>query len=302
MDRHSCLMPIEDLTNITLKEMSVNYLHLGRFLKCTVSADAFYASGMHLLVRDSNGDTEHIVLYNYETSAAFTIDPKHILPVGTELIIKEPYLQYLGQHSDDFGIRVDSPSDVVVNLDISQDLVTTDGLIEEANRQFGLKHYHQASRLYTLAIGKSDGKSIRAHLNRAQCFLKLEKYQAAYEDAKQATELDIDDEMEQKACYRMGKALYQMRKWEMAKDSFEECLNLGENKEAEEGLKKTLDRLREAKTGEFNFDRLYEDFFRRQEMQMDVADYKSDKIDVAEIANKSKGMLAKKNIKKGMNF
>jgi len=167
---------------------------------------------MHLLISDSNKDVEHLVLYNYETNAEFTTDPKFILPVGTDLIIKEPDLQYFGLEGDDFGIRVDSPSDVVICLE-TKDLIETDSLVNEANRLFGLKHYHQASMVYTLAIEKSQNLSVRALLNRAQCFLKLEKYQAAYEDAKRASELeDIQEEMEEKAWFRMGKALYEMRR------------------------------------------------------------------------------------------
>lgn len=291
-ERHSSLAQLSDLLKIDLNEMMVNKIHLGRYLQCKVSAEAFYSSGMNLLVEDGNGEVEHVVLYNYESPTCST-DPRYILPVGTEIIIKEPHLQMF---QTDFGIRVDSPSDVVVVLQ-SKNLPTGDLLIETGNIAFKKGHYHKAARFYSLAIEVTNQESVRAYLNRAQCFLKMEKYHAAYEDAEKATELDMDSE---KAYYRLGKAAYMLRKYDDAKECFEECLNLNmELGDAKVELERTVERIKEAKSGHFNLKALYEQSFERKELSMDVCDYKSEKIEVADIKNKAKGMLAKEPIKKG---
>jgi len=71
------------------------------------------------------------------------------------------------------------------------------------------------------------------------------------------------------------------------------------NQEAQNELARTKERLTESKTGVFNFKGLYEQFFKREELYMDIADYKSDKITVAEIHNKAKGVIAIEHILKG---
>ncbi len=219
----------------------------------------------------------------------------------------------------DFGIRVDSPTDVIiqVNLNSTEANKTAEQLIEEGNKAFLAQNFHQAIHLYSNAIYKSNKKSHRAFLNRSQCFLKLEKFNAAYQDANEATKLDTQNE---KAYFRMGKSAYALRKFELAlvfqdvwihlnklilylkylKQNYEQCLKLNSrNQEAQNELVRTKERLNESKTGTFNFKALYEQFFKREDLYMDIADYKSEKITVAEIQNKAKGVIATDHIPKG---
>ena len=72
------------------------------------------------------------------------------------------------------------------------------------------------------------------------------------------------------------------------------------NQEAQTELARTKERLTESKTGVFNFKGLYEQFFKREDLYIDIADYKSDKITVAEIQNKAKGVIATEHILKGI--
>lgn len=119
--RHSCTAAsLLELSEIRLQDMEVNKIHLGCYVTCRVIAEPFYSSGMHVLVQDGNGDVEQVVLYNYEVYEACSLEAKFILPVGTQIMIKEPHLQLFGLDvSWDFGIRVDSPTDVVVLVDQS---------------------------------------------------------------------------------------------------------------------------------------------------------------------------------------
>jgi tetratricopeptide (TPR) repeat protein len=115
----------------------------------------------------------------------------------------------------DFCIRVDSPTDVIIQLSLNQTDAskTTEQLIEEGNKAFLAQKFHQAIHSYSNAIYKSNKKSPRAFLNRSQCFLKLEKFNAAYQDANEAIKLDTQNE---KAYFRMGKSAYGLRKFELA--------------------------------------------------------------------------------------
>ena len=83
-------------------------------------AEPFYSSGMHVLVQDGRGDVELLVLYNYEVGEACSVEARFLLARGSELIVREPHLQLMGVDAEsEFGIRVDSPTDVVVLVDQS---------------------------------------------------------------------------------------------------------------------------------------------------------------------------------------
>ena len=300
-DRHSSLTDIQLLKRITLKDMWVNRVHVGFYLECRIIADPYYLSGMHLLIKDLNGDVEVLVLYNYETKSVHQ-DPKFLLPIGTQLIIKEPHLQLLSieENETDFRIRVDSPTDVIVQSYSDCDSAgnkSADELIDDGNNYFSKSYYHAAIRFYSKALEKSSYKSSRAFLNRSQSYLKLDKPYSAYQDAQQAVKLDKNNE---KAYFRLGKSAYLLGKFQDAFEHFTTCMKLNvRNLEVECELKKVNERLNESRTGIYNFQALYEQFFKRDQLYMDVAEYKSDKIIVTDIPNKYKGVVAIDLITKG---
>ena len=45
---------------------------------------------MSLLVVDTNGEIESVAIYNYKYN---DVDLSHLVPTGTKVIIKEPYLK-----------------------------------------------------------------------------------------------------------------------------------------------------------------------------------------------------------------
>ena len=296
-ERHSSLISdINNLKQIFLKDMFVNQLHKGNYIEFQTIAITFYSSGMHLLVQDQNGDIEQLIIYNYETKSYYT-DPNMLIPINTRLQIKEPYLQLTGLSEDEISIRVDSPSDIII---VSYDMEWTkeksiDEIIDLANKEFNKTNYHSAIRLYTEAILKSNKTSSRAYLNRSQAYIKLEKYNSAYSDAKQAILLDANND---KAHFRSGKAAYLMRKFDLALGSYERCFKLNPHNQVEIELNKTKERLKESINGSFNFKNLYEQFFKK-EFNMDIADYRSNKFIIAEIENKSKGVVSIDLIPKG---
>ncbi len=296
-DRHSCLnTDLSSLKRTFLKDLFLNKIHFGYCIDLETISDPYYTSGMNLLVKDINGDLENLVLFYYESKFQDTIHPKMIIPNGTRLIIKEPHLQMFDD--SDFGIRVDSPTNVIITSYPEYELnKSVDELIEEGNKLFTQSQFYVAIRYYTKAIEKSNKTSVRAYLNRSQSFIKLEKYNSAYQDAKQATNLEKNN---LKAFFRMGKSAYLMKKFEIALESFQTCLKLDpKNEDAEIELKKTNDRINEFKYGNYNLDSLYEQFFKKTDLYMDIADYKSNKITIKDIKNKSKGVVATEFIKKG---
>ena len=296
-ERHSSLVDLKCLKRVCLNEMFVNKIHYGYYFECKTVADPFYISGMHLLVSDNNGDLENLILYNFE-SKSYDVDPKMIIPPGTKLIIKEPHLQLFGLDETNFGIRVDSPSDIyIVSYAESELHKTSEDCIDAGNKMFAKRNFHAAIKYYSQAIEKSNEMTSRAFLNRSQCYIKLEKYYSAYHDARKAVSLDVNNE---KAHFRMGKSAYLMRKFDLALESFEACIKLNpKNAECVSEIRKTNERINESKNGSYDFQKLYAEFFLRENLLMDIADYKTSKIAVVDIKNKSKGVIATECIKKG---
>ena len=110
--------------------------------------------------------------------------------------------------------------------------------------QFQKNNFNLSASLYTQAVLKSNKTNIRALLNRSQAYIKLERFQLAYEDAKIVTQIDSGNE---KGFFRMGRASYLMRKYDQAKKSLETCLKLNkENKEAKIELEKSIQRINES--------------------------------------------------------
>jgi len=106
--RHSSLcLNLDKMSPISLDNMRVNQIHYGTYLKCTVIREPFFTSSVQCLVEDENKQMEFLDLYNFVGG---------LISLGTRLIIKEPNLclKRGGALKNEFSIRCDSPTDVVV--------------------------------------------------------------------------------------------------------------------------------------------------------------------------------------------
>lgn len=298
---HSSLKKyINDLKPIFLNEMQVNHIHYGSYLECKTIAEPYYIAGMHLLVEDKHGQIENLSLYDFNFKS-YQIDPKELIPLGTRLFIKEPYLkQFTNTETTDFGIQVESPTDLILAEEKQNEIIaelSIEQLIKDGNSHFQKQNFNLSVISYTWAILKSNKKDIKALLNRSQAYIKLERHYLAFKDAQLASQLDLNNE---KAYFRMGRSQYSMQKYEKAKIYFEKCLLLNkDNKDAKLELDKTNQRLIEAQTGNYDFETLLEQYLQKECLYFDVADFKSSKISVVDIPNKSKGVIANQDIKKG---
>ena len=102
------------------------------------------------------------------------------------------------------------------------------------------------------------------------------------------------------AYFRAGKASYLMRQFLKSKEYFESCLKINkESKEAKTELAKSNARISESTSGVFDFENIMRQYLNTENLLFDAADYKSDCIKVTDLTNKSKGVIATENIKKG---
>lgn len=300
--KHSSLKNLEELKPIVLKEMMVNKIHYGRYIVLKTVLDPFYQTCMTLLAEDREGDIEIVTLYDF--SRSFSIPTNQLLPPGSILIVKEPYLKFMIANPKDFHIRVDSPSDVIVVNDDRLHSIEKwnlipknskfDQLNEQGNRHFIAKQYELAIYMYTRALTlKEDSK---CYSNRSAANLSIDRWYQAFKDAEISAKLDPKN---QKAYYRMGKALYNMRQFEQAVNAFSKCLEVDDKiKEAYDELDRAKKRVEESETGKYSLKSIMEQF-KKGMLRFDVADYVSDEIEIVDMGKRGKGVRAKVEIKKG---
>jgi len=84
--------------------MKVNEAHLGHYLECKTIAEPFFLSGICCLVEDKHGDVEFLI-WRYFNTKSYETDPNSILPIGTRLFIKEPFLTLFACEDKEFGSK-----------------------------------------------------------------------------------------------------------------------------------------------------------------------------------------------------
>jgi tetratricopeptide (TPR) repeat protein len=224
------------------------------------------------------------------------------------------------QKSDaQFEIRVESPSDVVVLTDFYQHESYTNYLpyrwfadsddpakpattFEQLNRlgnKYFVDHdYYQAIRYYTKALnvtlqvsGVKASEMKKTLANRAAANLRLEKFCQAYQDGLKSTEIEIydakvDSVSNLKAFFRMGKAAYGMRQYEMALDAFRKCFELDpKNRDALAEVEETKKRIKETKSGKYDMKALIEQARVKHQTRLNVADFVSELVEVTSLNN-----------------
>ena len=278
-ERYSSLIDLKNLNEIYLQDLFVNKIHFGEYIQL----ETIDTSGIHMIVQDNNNDTENVIMIDMINNHNNDNDPT--IPIGTKFIIKEPHLQLFSLENE-FSIRIDSPSNLIVKSypeEIHHDL------LKQAEDCCQL---NKANRLYTQIIEQSNKTNFKAYLNRCQINLKLEKYYSAYQDGLKAIELDKNNEM---AHFYLAKSAYMISKYEEALKSFEICLKLSNENNSQAikyEIELTKERINESTNGIYNFQKLYEQFFKKDNLYMDIADFKSSRIKVTDIENKCKGVIA----------
>lgn len=104
------------------------------------------------------------------------------------------------------------------------------------NALFKAKRWKDASKQYTLAVERADAGAeqpepsllVSCLLNRAACFLKMQRYGSAAKDCGCVIELDPKSV---KAWYRRGEAHYNMKQVEKARDDLAMALQLNPSDE-----------------------------------------------------------------------
>lgn len=292
---HSSLKQIDELTSIRLKEMRVNQVHYGRYLICkTITQPDYYVK---VVVEDEDNECEMLGLYNFLTS--HEINPTSVLPLGSVLIIKEPYMTFMAQQAQKKSkpyIRVDSPSDIVIvtgthNIEKWIPGISFEKLQSQAHTYFKNKEYQQAIDCYKRADTMNNEFTKELNANLALCYLKLENYYLAYEHASKAPT--------EKGYFRQAQAAYAMRQYVKSIEFYEKCLKINpKNVQALKEIEKAKDREDDELNCGFDLNGIAM-YYRTNTKRHDRGDYQLPCIKIIDIPNKGKGLITTKSIKKG---
>ena len=155
----------KDLVPITLSQMKVNMIHHGKYLLCRTVVDPLYASSMVFLVSDRDDQVETVCIYNYFATLGYLDQkPNLLIPCGTHLVIKEPFLKIMADGN--WNIRIDSPTDILIlskgdnlNNNMSSDKIEL--FIRKGNQYFAQSFNHLAIQVYSQAIENFDKDQIQ---------------------------------------------------------------------------------------------------------------------------------------------
>ncbi|KAH7731125.1 TPR domain protein [Aphelenchoides avenae] len=302
-DRHVCLKPVGDLKPITFDQMELPKIHTGRYVVCRTLTEAYTFVGTSTLVEDLNGNVEQVSLYNFRPY----IDDGW-LPVGTILVIKEPFVKY-GSFGEDVIIRVDSPSDVIFVDETDRPTLESFGarawyvapaLTIECLLHLGKEHastgrYEAALKCFDrAALLTPDSGAVQ--LNRADVLTRMERFYDAYQAAETALANGAGRE---KALYILGKASYGKRFWHDAEKHFVQlAVEFPDKLCVSDYLEQTRERILESECGQYDFRRMLMQTRHGGQKRLDVADFLGP-VEISDVHGKGKGLVASRTIKKG---
>ncbi|KAJ7584922.1 hypothetical protein C8J56DRAFT_138136 [Mycena floridula] len=296
---------LDTLTPITLKNMLIHKVHKGQYLLCRTFVHPVRKVAIELGVEDCNGDVVFLAMYNLPGVAhANRAALRAHFPIGTLIVVREPWMKAASVGSFNPMIRVDSPSDVsfippdgakVTWKTILNDPFAGSG---ELLKRLGNQHFRAGFTIpAVLAWSRALQVEPSLHvtlLNRSEGYLKLGWFAAALEDASQylaLTQIPSD-----KATFRAARAEYSLGRYESALERFRSLPDLAE---AIPFILRCQERIKERSTGQFSFLGMFNEG-QADLPSVDVADYMSSSIEIfVSPRGGGRGIRATKQIRTG---
>jgi tetratricopeptide (TPR) repeat protein len=227
---------------ISLADLELDKVHSGKFLLCRVIRKCIKMTALATVVEDPEGDVERLSLYNWVQQSAIpakdrgkTFTTSKFLPIGTILVIKNPYYKVAADY--DNTLRSDNPSDVIV-LDsnhkllsdikwstdspgrkkisersfVDKKVLSTDDFRLRGNDYFASSNFAAAVDEYSSGI-KLEPNNVTLLANRAEAYLRLNQFGKALDDVEIILKHDHNH---LKAAYRKGKALCGLKRYQEA--------------------------------------------------------------------------------------
>ena len=261
---------IKDLQCVqSVRHLNVGEVNIGVSISLTVVEDVFRMTGIQVLVQDSMNQMFNLAIYNLVSKNSTLRHCQNIIPKGSTIIVKEPYLKCCNNGT--LGLRVDNVSNIIIIPPTTKSGTETGAsrnamyFKEKGNEYFGKADYETAERCYSVGIGVLPNSSnielqIMLLSNRALVRLKRYDFIGALTDVQQALTIQPSHI---KCLFREGEALLGLRRYN---ESEEKLRRLLEHKDLVSDISSKLlqiERLkRQSQTGEYTPEELMESFYK----------------------------------------
>ncbi|KFZ20117.1 hypothetical protein V502_03347 [Pseudogymnoascus sp. VKM F-4520 (FW-2644)] len=301
-----CTTPVADLKHITINELRLETHHRGTYilLRCITPPNRMTA--IMVLAEDKNNEVVSLQMYQQENEE--TRPATDIANRGIVLLVKEPY--YKTMSDGEYGLRVDHLSgivrlrsdDVRIPLDWQPRLIEVDQSAEALKLKGNLAmkegKFWDSISIYSDALAQptSADEADTIKRNRSLSFPRTKQFDAALSDTGFP---NFGENAPEKAIFRAGEALYNLRR-------FDECCEVLAilcrlyplNALARASSDRAQIRLREQKTGEFNFKLLQAEAKKLRPPHLDHVTYIGP-IEARQTASKGRGLFVTKSVKAG---
>lgn len=280
--------------------------HHDKYLILRTFAHVLEFSNMQVAVavEDEHGDVEQLSIWHYDYSRW----PDDKVCAGIVLAVKNPYLRSVIANRG-LSLCAFHPSDIVV-LDQDHELfpakwmtaqhsVTKDAAQWKVCGNAALKerNYQKANYSYGKGLsapGLNDTLKSDLHRNKACVELLLGLYDAAKTDALASLLNQTDDkskELDSKALYRAGRALYELTDYTAARTMFDRCLQLlPQDTDGLRELKRTICRITEEQDGHFDFLAMSKKITSTKDFRAKQASYTC-RTEIRQTENRGKGLF-----------
>ncbi|TIA63867.1 hypothetical protein D6C77_01814 [Aureobasidium pullulans] len=305
-----CELPFTSLKKMRMQDLLLDIHHRNDVLVVRVFGQPLESSSVQTCaaVEDEHGEVEQISIYHF----GFARWADQTLHSGDVLAIKAPYLRSMvgggailsAYHpSDVFVLERDHQlypakwrkSGSHVNKSAAQ--WKTDG-----NEALKDKNFHKANYYYgrgLSASGLDDELKCDFLRNKSCVELYLGQFDAAKANAL-ASLLNKPDEkskqLDSKALFRAGRALYELSNYQEARDAFQKALLLSpSDKDTQSQLKRTVARIKEETEGVFNFASISKTVDSSKNIHVDQASYLS-RTEVRQTEGRGRGLFTTQDI------
>ncbi|KAI7089196.1 hypothetical protein KC356_g2663 [Hortaea werneckii] len=265
-----------ELSSLVVSDLRLGTRHTGKVLIIRTIGHPRRNGGVKSAVEDEFGSVAQLAIYNTDP----LLKADELLPTGAVFAVKEPYYEVT---FDGACLRVDHPSDLVrvypgdtlmskgFQRGPSEFSKTPEDWKREGNSAYLAESYSAAERAYSQGLVKcsAQDEKVRYDLyrNRALVNIFLSHYDLALKDAKHAmycqdeklyqSDDDPRKASDARACYRAGRAAYELESWVDARNYFERARALSEKAEredAERQLERTAARIAEVDAAAYDFE------------------------------------------------
>jgi tetratricopeptide (TPR) repeat protein len=294
-----------------VRDLLVDDPHHDKYLILRTFAHAVEVSNMQVAIpaEDENDEVEQLNIYHYD----YCRWPDDKVRAGVVLAVKNPYLKSVIVNSG-MTLCAFHPSDIVV-LDSDHELfpakwktaqhnVATDAAEWKAygNAALKEKNYQKANYSYGKGLSASGlNETIKSdlHRNKARAELLLGLYDAANTDALASLLHQSDDrskELDSKAFYRAGRAMYELADYQAAKTMYNRCLQLSpQDSDGLRELKRTVCRITEEQYGNFDFTAMSKSITSTNSFRAKQTSYVH-RTEVRQTEDRGKGLFAAQSI------